>query len=85
MQRVRDRAYLALTRYRPRFYGGKIKFVRAAVSTNFPDDPRAVWGRLADQFEVETIPGDHLGIITTYFENLAEVLSRYLKEAIRES
>jgi len=81
MQRVRDSAYLALTRYRPRFYGGKIKFVRAETSSAFPDDAVAVWAKLAERFEVETVPGDHLGIITTHFDSLAAVLSRYLKGA----
>jgi thioesterase domain-containing protein len=81
MQRARDRAFLALTRYRPHFYGGKIKFVRAEIVSNFPDDPVAVWANLADVFEVETVPGDHLGIIAIHSENLAAVLSRYLKEA----
>lgn len=81
MQRVRDSAYVALTRYRPRFYPGKIKFVRAGISSAFPDDAVAVWAKLADEFEVETVPGDHLGIITTHFQSLAAVLSRYLKEA----
>ncbi|MGB8730406.1 MAG: alpha/beta fold hydrolase, partial [Candidatus Sulfotelmatobacter sp.] len=36
MQRVRDSAYLALTRYKPRFYSGKISFVRAAIGSGFP-------------------------------------------------
>src|SRR5207245_6868101 len=43
MQRVRDSAYLALRSYHPRFYPGNIKFVRAQISTDFPDDPAAVW------------------------------------------
>jgi len=82
MQRVRDSAYLALSRYQPRFYGGAIKFVRAQVSTDFPDDPAAVWANLANQFEVETVPGDHLEIITTHFAQLACVLSRFVTEAL---
>jgi len=81
MQRVRDSAYLALTRYRPRFYPGKIKFVRAEISSAFPDDAAAVWAPLAEKLEVETVPGDHLGMIATHYENLASVLSRYLEEA----
>lgn len=85
MQRVRDSAYLALTRYRPRFYPGKIKFMRAAVNTVFPDDAEAVWGRLARDFEVETVSGDHLGMIATHFEELASVLSRYLVESVADS
>jgi thioesterase domain-containing protein/acyl carrier protein len=84
MQLVRDKAYLALTRYRPRYYRGKIKFVRAEVCTTFPKNPAAVWAHLTKEFEIETVPGDHLGIITTYFANLASVLSRYIKEATCE-
>jgi len=82
MQRVRESAYLALSRYQPRFYRGAIKFVRAQVSTDFPDDPAAVWANLANQFEVETVPGDHLEIITTHFAQLACVLSRFVTEAL---
>jgi len=82
MQRVRDSAYLALSRYQPRFYRGAIKFVRAQVSTDFPDDPAAVWANLANQFEVETVPGDHLEIITTHFAQLACVLARFVTEAL---
>src|SRR5579863_3226077 len=81
MQRVRDSGYLALERYRPRYFSGKISFVAAAKSSQFPDDPVAVWSRLADKLTVETTPGDHFGIITTNFESLAGVLTRYLQEA----
>jgi acetoacetyl-CoA synthetase len=83
MQRARERAYLALTRYKPRFYPGKIKFVRAEISTDFPADPAAVWAHLAAKFDVETVPGDHLGIMSTHYEKLASALSRYVEEALR--
>jgi len=66
--RMRDRAYLALKRYRPRYYPGKIHFVRAEISSEFPDDPGGVWARLAADFEVETVPGGHLEFIITHFE-----------------
>jgi acetoacetyl-CoA synthetase len=79
--RVRTSAYRALKRYRPRFYKGRIRFVRAGSSTEFPEDAVAVWANLADEFEVETVPGDHLGILTVYFETLASILSRYLRDA----
>jgi thioesterase domain-containing protein/acyl carrier protein len=81
MQRVRDCAYVALQRYRPRFYGGKIRFVKAEISTDFPQDPAAVWSKFAPAIEVETVPGDHLEIMTTHFRKLASVLSRYIEEA----
>jgi len=81
MQRVRASAYLALTHYRPRFYRGAIKFVRAEIPSGFPADAAAVWAPLAQKIEVSTVPGDHLGMIATHYENLASVLSRYLAEA----
>jgi acetoacetyl-CoA synthetase len=81
-QHVRETAYRALTRYQPRFYPGKIRFVRAEVSTYWPADPAAVWSHLAQEFVVDTVPGDHLGIMTTHFEELSAVLSRYLREAL---
>ena len=81
LQRFRESDRLALERYRPRFYPGKINFVRAAIVTDFPANAAAAWSGLARQFEVETVPGDHLGIMTTHFDALASVLSRYLEEA----
>jgi thioesterase domain-containing protein/acyl carrier protein len=80
MQRARDTAYLALSRYQPRHYAGKIKFVRAEILTDFPDDPVTVWKNLVAEFECATVPGDHLGIVGTHFESLGSVLSRYLRE-----
>ena len=80
LQHFRDSSYLALERYQPRFYPGKINFVRAATPTDFPADPAAVWSNLAREFELETVPGDHLGIMTTNFESLASVISGYLRE-----
>ena len=56
--------------------------VFAEILTDFPDDPTAVWGNLADKLEVDTVPGDHLGIVGTHFESLASVVSRYLHEAL---
>jgi len=77
--RVRDSAYAAYGRYRPLFYRGKISFVRAASNAYFPDNPAAIWGRLAEEFEVVTVPGDHLDMITSGFEDLAAALTDYLR------
>ena len=81
MERARESAYLSLTRYRPRFYDGAIKFVQAETLTDFPEDPTAVWSHLVREFHSETVPGDHLGILGTHFEPLASVITRYLSEA----
>ncbi len=78
-QRVQQSAYAAYGRYRPRFYRGKISFVKAQSNSYFPDDPKAIWGKLADEFELETVPGDHLDMVTAEFEDLAAVLTRYLR------
>jgi aspartate racemase len=80
-QRMRDCSYLALQRYRPRFYQGKIKYVRAEVPTEFPVDPAVVWEHRARTLEVETVPGDHHGMLTSHARSLAKVLSRYLESA----
>jgi acetoacetyl-CoA synthetase len=84
MLRVRESDKRALQRYRPRYYSGEIKFVKAAISTEFPDDPVAVWSHLAGKFELKTVPGDHVEIITTHYESLANVLSGFLHEASSE-
>ena len=81
MQRSRGSAYRALESYEPRFYLGKINFVRAAIPTDFPANAAAVWAPLAQEFKVEAVPGDHLAIMTTNFEALAAILSRYIREA----
>jgi hypothetical protein len=84
MQRVRETGYRALQQYRPAFYSGKINFVRAEISLRLPDDPVAVWSKLAGKVEVETVPGDHKGVVTTHCKSLADVLSNYLQEAFHE-
>ena len=81
LQHFRDTSYLALERYQPRFYPGKINFVRAAIPTDFPANPTAIWSHLANELELKTAPGDHLGIMTTHFESLASVISGFLRGA----
>lgn len=80
-ERAYQSAYSAWTHYQPRFYEGKIHFVRAAISTIYPDDPLAVWGKLARELEVVTVPGDHHGILAEHCEILGSVLSEYLRNA----
>lgn len=81
MERARENGYRSLTRYRPRYYPGVIRFVRAEILTDFPDDPRTIWSHLSRKLQVETVPGDHLGILGTHYESLATVVSRFLAEA----
>lgn len=82
--RVKESDLVAMSHYRPRFYRGKIKFVRPEANSYFPNDPVLVWKHLAEELEVETMPGDHLGMIGTQFEALAAVLTRHVREALAE-
>lgn len=79
--RVRDAAYRALKRYKPRAYSGSVKFVRAAEVTEFPEHPQAVWSNVLPMMSVETVPGDHLGMLTTHYEKLASVIDGCLEMA----
>jgi acetoacetyl-CoA synthetase len=79
---IKDRNYVAWKQYRPQFYPGKIKFVRAEVSSFLPRDPKAVWGKLVAELEVETVPGDHLEIVDKRYQKLSPLLSRYLEQAL---
>jgi thioesterase domain-containing protein len=81
---VKEKAYVALEHYRPRAYPGKIKFVKSESDTYFPGDPVRVWANLASAFDVETVSGTHLNMVTTHYEHLAEVLTRYLREELPE-
>ena len=83
LRRVNQKAYLAYSRYLPKFYPGKIRFVTTEVKSFFPTNPVRVWGKLVSELEVEVIPGDHLNIVTTEFRALAAVLTRYIDEATR--
>jgi thioesterase domain-containing protein/acyl carrier protein len=80
-QQMREGAQLALINYRPCSYDGKIVFVKAKTNLYFPDNPVAVWGNFADKVHVEIASGDHAELLTTYSEQLASILDRYIDEA----
>ncbi len=79
--RVKAAAQLALSLYLPHYFSGEIKFVQAAVGSIFPA-PEAVWGHLARSIHVETVPGDHNGMLADHYEAVAAVLSRHVREAL---
>lgn len=79
-ERIRHNATQALKNYRPKFFPGKIRFIRAAAPTEFPVDPEAVWTNLFGALSVETTSGDHKSMLTTHSARLGDVISRYLLE-----
>ena len=78
MHRVKDAQYRALRNYRPGSYDGPVSFVRAAIPTRFPSDPIPVWSRFMRSIQVETVPGEHLDMLTTQVEPLANILRKHL-------
>jgi acetoacetyl-CoA synthetase len=82
--RVKERAYVAFGRYRPRFYRGKIMFVKSASDSYFPADPVAVWSDLSTEFESKTVPGGHMDMVRRDFQDLAAVLTYYVNRALCE-
>jgi thioesterase domain-containing protein/aryl carrier-like protein len=79
-EHVRESAFAALRRYTPSFYPGPVKFVRAAELTDFPANPAAVWSGLMPKLEIDTVPGDHLGMLTREYAKLGAVFTRYLQQ-----
>jgi len=78
---VRESDFRAMARYQPKFYEGKIRFVKPETNSYLPNNPTALWRPLVADLEVETVPGDHLGMIGEHFESLAAVLTRYVQES----
>lgn len=81
LQLVFDYADVAWTKYRPRFYGGNITFIRSETSLRFPHDPVAMWGKLVRKLDIRTVPGDHVSMIKEQVDGLASVFSACLREA----
>jgi acetoacetyl-CoA synthetase len=80
-ERVRQNGFDALQNYRPQFFTGRVRFVQAAIPSFFADDPKAFWANHAQHVDVETVPGDHVGMITTHVRELAKVVSRHIRDA----
>lgn len=78
LRHVKECDYIALQKYDPQPYGGKVHFVKARKSMHFPDDPQKVWGKLIPRMEIETVSGDHHEILRNHFAELAALLSRHL-------
>ncbi len=77
---VNEKSRIALEHYEPRFFPGKMHFVKSAGDKYFPANPAPVWERLSAEFECETVPGEHLEMVTTNYDGVARVLTRYLNQ-----
>jgi acetoacetyl-CoA synthetase len=82
LRRLRAGLMNAEAGYRPHFYPGKLTFLRAETVARMPDDPLGIWGPLAKEIEIITVPGSHISMIFT--ETLGAHLSDCLDRALSE-
>lgn len=62
--KVREAASEALAAYVPRFFAGKVTFLKAARrDLDFPLDPAPIWRHLVRELDVHTVPGGHHTIV----------------------
>jgi thioesterase domain-containing protein/acyl carrier protein len=79
LQRVYSASESALDAYVPKFYPDKITFLKAQVTDAvFPPNPMAVWRTLAQEFELHSVPGDHLQLMSVHSASTAARLSECL-------
>jgi thioesterase domain-containing protein len=82
---VREAADAALSTYVPRFYPGKVTFLKAACrDEEFPDDPQTIWGQLVQDLELYTVPGGHRTLVTEYSDAIASRLTACIVETRRQ-
>lgn len=76
LQEVYMAAKEARETYMPRFYPGKITFIKAQNNDPvFPPDPVPIWRHLAKEFELHCVPGDHLTILEQHAHSSAARMS----------
>jgi acetoacetyl-CoA synthetase len=80
--RVREAGSIALARYVPRYYPGKIIFLKASrPDPEFPDDPERIWGPLVQAMEIRVVPGRHRTMIGDHAAALGECLTACVHNA----
>jgi len=75
----------AAMNYRPRYYPGKVNYLKCDVAIAVPRNPEPVWGRLVDWLEVETVPGHHMQMLSLHAKDIAAWLSHRIQVAMDQS
>jgi acetoacetyl-CoA synthetase len=81
VKKLRNAAGLALARHNPKYYPGKVAFIKCERNKYFPDDPVSIWGKWVGGLEIYPIPGDHQSMLTTNTGNVAKQLSAAVSNA----
>jgi thioesterase domain-containing protein len=82
MNKVKQATRRSLEKYNPTKYVGKIRFIRASTTRDFPNDPASIWSRWIRDFDLESVPGDHRTILTDHAKELGKMLTKYLNESV---
>jgi acetoacetyl-CoA synthetase len=82
-QVITNSCYVAWSQYRPRFYPGKITFVKAGGNYRWPADPRKIWRNFAKELELHIVPGHHQEFVGRSAEHLARTISVCLEQTPR--
>ncbi|HZS55736.1 MAG TPA: hypothetical protein VFA65_15140, partial [Bryobacteraceae bacterium] len=85
VHRLRHACMIAMGRYTPRYYDGKVVFLKSELSTRFPSSPVAIWRDLVRSLEIHRVPGDHLAIIAAHVDIVGAHLSSSIDHGLRES
>src|SRR3569623_1963936 len=74
---------LAMARYRPRPYRGRVTLLRAIEPhPDMPTDPAAEWAPwIHGTLEIRNVPGDHMSMFEAHVATLASCLTQCLEEA----
>jgi thioesterase domain-containing protein len=72
-------------KYSPSSYEGNVRFIRAAVSIEFPENPGSIWGKWIKHLTLESVPGNHRTILTEHVRALGDALTRHLNESTAEA
>jgi acetoacetyl-CoA synthetase len=86
LRQVHEASSAALLSYTPRFYNGKIIFLKARNSgVVFPGNPGRIWRGLAREFELYTVSGDHVSAIHKHSDEVAERISNCMMAALKSN
>lgn len=72
----------AVMHYVPRYYPGKANYMKCEINTLVPSDPIPIWGKLVQELEIQSIPGDHEHLISTHAGDVANWLSDLVEDAM---
>jgi acetoacetyl-CoA synthetase len=83
LEEVQHGIALAMARYRPRPYRGRVTLIRAIEPhPDMPTDPAAEWAPwIHGTLEIRNVPGDHMSMFEAHVATLASCLTQCLEEA----